>query len=357
MGSRYGRDFWEGWFYGGTTGSIDAQPAAGPAGLLDQVRQLNQLVRPLFGLALLGLIGIVRDWWHAAEDPARHHGGLLLVWIGIALMIRFLTSGQFDPGSPADKMWETLLTVPLAMAAALGLIDIAERRGGFIPAMAFGGLALADAVLMVGEWFSQRDSESVFSVAWGVRLWALDVISLTALAAGGLWAIHFSRSRDARKRGVLIGMLAAIVSANFLWGALAVRRTTPGDRELEELRAGMARLPRMNECTFVALAPPGTSLDLRPPPQIVFVLASLWPGARMNYASSWEDAAEEALAESKSAETRQPVFIAWSPRGRIRSAAPAANLRSAASPFLYRDVEFASYVRDPSSQAALAPQN
>ncbi len=74
----------------------------------------------------------------------------------------------------------------------------------------------------------------------------------------------------------------------------------------------------------------------------------------MNYASSWEDAAKQALAKAKEDEDLFPVFVAWSPRGRIRGAAPAADLRSAAPPFLYRGLEVVAYVRDPASQSPLS---
>ncbi len=353
MSSRYERDFWEGWLNGGTAGPLDSQAAAGPAGFLDHLRSLNSLLRPLLGMALLGLVGIVRDWWRAKEDPARHHRGLLLVWIAVALMIHILITGRLDPESPAHKMWDLLLTVPLVMSAALGLIDIAERRIGYVPAIAFGGFALADAALMAGEWASRRGSAYLFTVAGGVRLWALDLVNLIFLAACGLWAVHCSRRRDAHRRAVMVGMLAAIVSANFLWGTLAIRRTTADDRELEDLRTGLSRLPPVDHCTFVALSARGTSLELRPPPQVVFVVGSLWPAARTNYASSWEDAAEQALTDAKSSASPQPIFVAWSPRGSIRSAAPAANLRAAAPPFLYRDLEFAAYVRAQPAAAAI----
>ena len=66
-----------------------------------------------------------------------------------------------NPETPSFKIWETLLTVPLLISAAMGLIDIAERRIGFFPALAFGGLALADAVLLADQWLSGRTADDV----------------------------------------------------------------------------------------------------------------------------------------------------------------------------------------------------
>ena len=46
---------------------------------------------------------------------------------------------------------------------------------------------------------------------------------------------------------------------NCLWGAVAVRRTNAGDRELDDLRAGLSKLTQVDRCTFVALSSPGFS--------------------------------------------------------------------------------------------------
>jgi len=351
MSSRYGFDFWSSWLTGGWKGSIDARSSAGWEGAVEGLRELNRLVRPLFGLTLLGLVGVVRDLYRADVDPARHHRGLLLVWIAVAFIFCILCRSSAGTENPSYKMWETLLAVPLLISAALGLIDIAERRIGFLPAMAFGGLALADALLLADQWLSVRGAEPVIPLASGIHLRGPVTIGLALLAVGGIWLANYAWGRDARRRVVLTGMLAAIVAANCVWGAVAVRRTSPGDRELDQLQTGMARLPRMDQCTFVALAPPGTSLASRPPPQLVYALASVWPGAEINYASSWEDAAKQALANAGRDEDFSPVFVAWSPRGRIRGAAPAADLRSAAPPFLYRGLEVAAYVRAPAQTA------
>ncbi len=218
MSSLYGFEFWNGWLTGGGPEAIDARRSAGWDGFLDGVRELNRLIRPLFGLTMVGLVGVVRDWYRAEEDTARQHRGLLLVWIAVALIFCTLCRGLADSGSPSFKIWETLLTVPLVMSAALGLIDIAERRIGFVPAMAFGGLVLADAVLLADQWLGGRGAENVIPVGSGIRLSSPAMIGLTLLAVGGIGLVHSSRGRDARRRVVLIAMLAAILIADCLWG-------------------------------------------------------------------------------------------------------------------------------------------
>jgi hypothetical protein len=150
---------------------------------------------------------------------------------------------------------------------------------------------------------------------------------------------------------VLTGLLLVVVTANAAWGALAVRRTNRGDHELDAVRAAAARLSGVASCTFVSLAPRDGQSAALPPPQLAFLLASLWPGAEMRYASFWDDAVSRSAAGPVPEEFPLAVFAAWSPRGRVRSSPPSAGLRSAAPAFHFRDVEMVLYVRDLGSRA------
>jgi hypothetical protein len=70
----------------------------------------------------------------------------------------------------------------------------------------------------------------------------------------------------------------------------------------------------------------------------------------MSYARSWEEAAAQtrpqAATETNPDEKAMTIFVAWFPRGRVRGAAPAADLKPAAPPFLYRGLEVVAYTRD-----------
>ncbi len=171
----------------------------------------------------------------------------------MALLGWILSGGSVDSRAPGVNVWETFLTVPLVMLAALGMLDIAERRIGFIPALTFGSLALADAALLTEKWWFRPASDALPEGSVGrVSVTGLALVAL--LAMGGVALAHLSRGVEARRRIALRGILLAIVAANCLWGVLAIRRMTPGDRELEELRAA-ARAPcrGVNRFTFVAL--------------------------------------------------------------------------------------------------------
>jgi hypothetical protein len=71
----------------------------------------------------------------------------------------------------------------------------------------------------------------------------------------------------------------------------------------------------------------------------------------INFTNSWDDAAAGKL-EPKPDTNPVTVFIAWSPRGRLRGAAPVADLKSAAPPFHYLDLEIVAYVREAAPLAA-----
>jgi hypothetical protein len=133
---------------------------------------------------------------------------------------------------------------------------------------------------------------------------------------------------------------------------MAIRRANAGDRELEEIRTGLARVSRANRCVFVAAGPSEPAQPSAPPAQLIYILASLWPEAKMDFAASWD----ETTAQRRAAHGDQvpvSVYVAWSPRGRVRGTAPVADLKAMALPFHYRDLEIVAYARDPLPLAAV----
>jgi hypothetical protein len=345
MSSQYGSNFWNDWWRGGAASGFDGGPSARHSWIMDAIWELDRPALPLFGLSLVGLVGILRDWYRSDDDSARRYRGLLVVWIAAALTGWMLSGGPAGADAPGGRAWDTLLAIPLVIAAALGLIDIAERRVGFFLSLAFGLLAIGGAAVSAGQFLTGEPGEEsvlVFS-GWHVSLRSLSILAV--LAAAGAVLARLPRGRDGRQRAVLAGMLAVIVAAHCVWGILAVRRTSAGDHELEELRAGLARLPATRQCTFVALTSAEASPLPHPPPQLVAVAALLWPDAAINFSSSWDDAgAGESVAEADEAATA--VFVTWSPRGRPRRVAPAPDLKAAAPPFHYGDLEVVAYTRD-----------
>jgi len=182
--------------------------------------------------------------------------------------------------------------------------------------------------------------------SWSDAAFALDLTIPLALVAGGVALARYAGSVEKRRRIMLSGMLVTIVLFNCVWGAIAVRRTNAGDHELDDLRAGLARVNRVDRVTFVAISPGGKAASIQPPAQLIYVVASLWPQAAMNFAGSWESAMRSAGSDPAPAEPRVAVFIAWSPRGRLRGTAPDTIRKTAAAPFLYQGLEVVAYVRN-----------
>lgn len=345
-GARHGGEFWSEWLTGPSFADVASESESARSWFTLAAWELNRLTVPVFCLALLGLAAIIREYWRAEEDPSQRHRGILPVWIAVALLAWLLVQGSASGGTPIIKVWETLLTIPLVVAAGLGLIEIAERRIGFLLSLAIGFLALVDAALWGRQVLDGADREYQLANTMDVARWGLGLIVPLAVAAAGLALGVFAGTCEKRRRWALSGMLLAIVAVNCLWGAIGVRRTNSGDRELDELRAGLSRLTRVDRFTFVALSAPGRAAPLQPPAQLIYALESLWPQASMNFAGSWERAMRAGPAEAAPAEPGAAVFVAWSPRGRLRGTAPDTSLKTAAAPFLFHGLEVVVYVRD-----------
>lgn len=353
--SRFGSDFWPRWLAPAGTDSSTMLSGAGPPSLASTVRELNRLALPVVGLALVGLGTVLRDAWQGHEDPARRHRMILVPWILVALFAWTSAGGLSYPDEPSVEMWRTFLAIPLIMAAALGLIEIAERRVGFVTALVAGLSTLADAAFVAG-----RSDESQFPVAGWHRAFLSAVfenplfIAAIALLAG-LALTRFAHGSEVRRRMVLSALLAFIMLTNCWWGAAAIGQASMSDRELVNLQTGLSRLSRVDGMTFVA---PPRSVQLQhaeqPPARLVYGLASLWPNAPFRFASSWEEAVSQATPDDAAQSAGAIVFVAWSPRGLTRGPAPDPSLKPAAPSFLFQGLDVMVYVREPGNAATVA---
>lgn len=342
--SRYGRSFWSEWFVpaaisGATT---DSAPRAGLAAV---AQVLHRLCWPVYGLTAAGLITMIRDAYCGVEDPARRHRLILVVWIGTVLAAWSLAGGAQYPNEPSVKVWEALLVVPLMLAAALGLLEIAERRIGFLPALAAGILPLADAALLNHAGPATATLAAVDRTAPGLRLCA------AGLLIGGAGVAWLAQRHEGPRRTVLAAMLAVLVAGHCLWGAWNIRETNDGDRDLDELRSLLSRMSQIERTVFVPLSRPRKSAPELPPARLIYGVASLWPTAPFTVAPSWDKALAPAGAAAGA--DRSTLFVAWAPRGPARGTAPDPSLKPAAPPILFEGLEVVVYLRDR-PRAALA---
>ncbi len=359
MSSRYGLEFWRGWMATGDVISIATGKADGGDGYFMTAWELHRLAMPVFSFTLVGVVGIVRDLYRAEEDPVKRHRGLLLVWSAVAWVLWIASGGSADSGSVGSRVWETLLAVPLILLAALGLIEIAQRRISFHLSLAFALLAFADAALLTDQWWARSALRDALWETGSVRHSTAGLTALLLLAACGVGLARFASRHDLRRRIVLNGMLLAIVAANCVGGALAVRRTHRGDRELEAMRSGLSRLTGVERCVFITLGPPDSMSrspmsqapmgQARPPAQLVYTLTTLWPQAAFGYETTWEQAVLSTGMGTRPDSSSATIYVVWSPRGKVRATAPATDLRLAAPPFLYRGYDVVAYGREPVS--------
>jgi 4-amino-4-deoxy-L-arabinose transferase-like glycosyltransferase len=339
--ARYGADFWSRWFMPAARDS--AAKAAAPTSVSANWTELAWLASPFLGLTLVGLGSVIRDVARGDEDPARRHRMILFPWIGVALSACYLADGPGQSGDSTVMLWQSLLAVPLVIAAALGFIEIAERRAAFEVALAAGLFGLAIGVMAGGPWSM---SESALSAAGLISRMLANpwFVALLAIALG-VALVRVARRDETRRRWVLAGMLGTIVAANCWWGTRLPRDSGASQRELQELRTGLARLPPVSRVTFVAPTRPGQTSAAEPPARLIYGLVTQWPRASFNFVSSWEAAASSNDAASERGSTARTLLVTWSRRGMARGLVPNATLKLAAPPFLFEDLEVAVYVR------------
>src|SRR5262249_24900227 len=142
---------------------------------------------------------------------------ILFPWIGVAVCGCYLAGSFRQPGEPTAMLWEAFLAVPLVIAAALGFIEIADRRIGCEMALAAGLLALANGTF-VTAWTAPEGSEFVEA---GPASLAFEhpLIVVVVLGVLGLALARVARRDETRRRGVMAVVLSLIVLANCWWGA------------------------------------------------------------------------------------------------------------------------------------------
>jgi hypothetical protein len=176
----------------------------------------------------------------------------------------------------------------------------------------------------------------------GSDKWVL-VVCLFSTAVGAVIAQAWpSISSESRRRGLLAGIVLGAIGANCVWGGLAVRRANASDRELEDLRNGLARLTGITQWTLVVPVHEGTSAP-QPPAALIYALRSLWPTIEMSRVDSWDSLATELDDKVPGNVRDHHLIVTWSPYGRVRPTVPAGLLKAAAPPCLFREHEVAGF--------------
>lgn len=341
MGSRYGTVFWSNWlWFSGIDPAV--APETGGWGWAAWVARWSSLVLPLSVLALAGGAVVVVDMAKTSVSSGRRHQGLLVVWLFLAAILwSRLGVVPSAAGGNAD-FWAILLIVPLTLLASIAILALIDRKLTFPIAIGIG-LATALDLLIVG-YARARTVDEVGTGGHDARQWMLG-LTLATLAASALWLAWRPLSRETRRWGYLSGFVLFLFAVNCLWGGMEVRRESPGDRELDELRQVLSRFSSVRRWTLVA---PATTESIKPAPpaELTYTLHCLWPGANAAQADSWESLAVGLEAE-RSAPTGQKteprLVVCWCCRPNARAAAPVGLLKSVSPPGVFRSHEVSVY--------------
>jgi len=332
MGSRYGIDFWVTWL-----GADENLTARADAGWLSTLESANALVLPLALLALVGLVTLIREQLHPDDDFIRRHRSLLIIWLAISgVLWAWRGANQVEVGS-IGEFWRIMFIVPLSISAAVGLVGIVDREVPFGVVLAIGAATLLDVVVCGVFGGASREGLAGHGLAGRIIIIAALVLPVAAALVGGLGG-----AGEAWQRRILTGVVLGIVAVNSVWGGLAVRRTSYGDRELDDLRSGLSRLTNVGRWTLVTPAANDTP-PAAPPAQLLYTLRRVWPKAEMLRVDSWTAVVTQIDGARGATSPGAHLVVIFSPQGQPRPAVPAGLLRAAAPPFIYRRHEIATY--------------
>jgi 4-amino-4-deoxy-L-arabinose transferase-like glycosyltransferase len=345
--TRTSGDFWTQWLMPPATGST--QKVGRLASFFSVHSDLAPLVFPFMGLSLVGLGTILRDLRDGCDDSHLRHRVILFPWIFVAFLGCCVAYGPARASESTLLLWESLLVVPFAVAAAVGLIEIAERRVRVEVALVAGLLALVHLALLSQPLFG----EPLFGLAAtpdpvSVPMQSIlgNPLKVVAVVVLGIVLMRFVKIDETHCRSVLSAMLIGVVLLNFFRGTQVPHESGRSHRELEQLREGIARQTDVSRMTFFGLARPESGVMKEPPARLIYSLVSLWPDASFKFARSSEDAVAGPAPPEAEQSMRQSLIVAWSPRGVTRSSLPHSTLKLVAPPFIFDDLEIAVYARE-----------
>lgn len=320
MASSYGNLFWSSWLTW-TSAEVAVRPAQlADARWLDLLRVADEMLFPLAPLAVLGLASLFRrrDVGTKTREDGRF---LLLTWI-LAAGALFAGAGPLVHSNGLNELlWQNFILVPLLMSAAIGVLEIIDRRLSYRDSLLIILVVLVDIGWQLFQMYRHPEALSVLSGS--ARLATLVSIALAGSLV--LWGIGWRATVDLRRRSVLAVLLLLAVCINCAWGLSTLKneQVTP-DAQAVELRGALQRLNQVQRYTFLPTGPSGTR-SAEAPAKLRYLFKSYWPAARASTADSWNSA----VIKTTTAEAQAPapafrnVIVVWNEGSRFRL--PAAN--------------------------------
>ena len=251
------------------------------------------------GLTVLGCVQALREILgqeHEGRESRRSECIWLLTWVGTAASF-WVVAERLVADNPAFlEIWRLFLIVPLCLAAAWGVVEIADRR-------------ISLPVLIGYAVFSVVISLIQFRARWGDRayLFQMATLILCLIAASPVFLWKLLRSRryeERRERQILALITLSLIGLTVVDGLTIIYRDSAMPGELQTLRKDLAGFKQVDRLVFAS--PVSIS------PQLEYVIRSRWPYVPVNHVSDW-NSGMNSLAQHRSVAERNTgeLLICW----------------------------------------------
>lgn len=293
----------------------------------------SMIIGPLWGLAAIGAGRLLRSVNRRNTVKGnRPTPRLLLPWVIVAgLTFVWLGGTKEMPFNPAGWYMMAQLSLPLLCFAAYAIEEAARR----IVSGAWILLAVAlPLAVRLGSYMATIGAES--SAGW----------VLTALIAAAV-AWIFAKVMPAlavipgMRRALLMAAVLLAIAVDAMDGVVFLFQETQSDA----IQQFTAQLTEERPRDSVVLL-----TDAAPPPELTFVLRSVYPDAAMEIAPSWDQATAR-LDHRLGPQPRRPIVAAWGLRDAI-GAASSEELKVTGKPLLFAGRELLLYVGESEPERA-----
>jgi 4-amino-4-deoxy-L-arabinose transferase-like glycosyltransferase len=310
MFTRHGKEFVVTWLAGDWVGGQRF------CTLLMSAADDTQVVRSLqdwmiwhgtvIGWQILGFVRTIKNWLAPETESDGRNARLLLVWflVGAGLWLAALGNPVLY-GRPSLR-WQIFLVAPGILFATIGLNEVIERR-----------VALRYVAIAMG-----------ISLAWmiaaGVLLVPQRVSPLTAVAlmlyfgsVFGFAGWQYLRTwKERHRRRLLQVVTLGMLCGHVIWSEVTLKVPGADAQRMAHLRSKLASAEQVAGVTLVAP-------EAIAPPQVKFMLRSLWPHAPFTVSNGWPQGQVGPIPRGQELINQPYLFLDWSRRDLAIPPAPA----------------------------------
>ncbi len=251
----------------------------------------------LSGFLLLGAGAGLRSFCQRAATPAQQFAGFMVCWLGTGVLLRLIPGLMLDVwGLESSRPWESFCVVPAAYLAALGVVEMTQRRVSTRWVL----LCLTITVGCVAGTLSDRWQVGlIIGAAVGI------VLAASAPLAVGLRRTSLAWSEGEVRRwiqgfGVVALLGHAAMGAQVWWGG-------PSGRKVYE--SSRLKLSRLSDPDQISLVTSDAQDD---PAQLEFLLRSLFPTSRWSHAIGWDATLTGIIVAEAERPKSRMLIVEWS---------------------------------------------